>query len=469
MIVIRNAKIIDGTGAPERHGDVLISGKSISAIGNFPHKKAETVIEALGYRLVPGFIGIRMETGLATDILTDQRQAAVRANGVTTLISGTDGTSLAPLIGGSLEILRKWALPAALNINWHSMDEFQRTLSTLTLGVNFGTFVGYNGIRRAIIHENAGDPTDKELDAILHIAEDAMYEGALGIAINLDTAHGRRISHEEVRRVAKACAGVKKPLALRLRAPTEHFMEAAGEALALYRTTGVRMIVTDFLPQTLVKAQEKDFRLAYEMLVGAGDGLYLELRCDTDRLVPIYELLPRFAQTGSLETMYALLHEPGMRKKLLAGLPRLEGARIVRAPWEERALVGTTLEAFAHNREMTAKEALLELMRITKLRATVCIPQSPTPLHAELIKNDRVLVSGSPQSIFKIADDARLPIETAVMKLAGLPASVLGLSKRGIIVENYAADIALMNDKNEITRTIVNGTINDTGGVCSNL
>ncbi|MDO8582819.1 MAG: hypothetical protein Q7R63_02390 [bacterium] len=469
MILIRNAKIIDGTGAPERHGDVLISGKSISAIGNFPHKKAETVIEALGMRLVPGFIGIRMEAGLATDILTDQRQTAVRADGITTLISGTDGTSLAPLIEGSLEILRKWALPSAINVNWHSIDEFQRTLGALQLGVNFGTFVGYNGIRRAIIHENGGDPTDKELDAILHVAEGAMREGAIGIAINLDTAHGRRISHEEVRRVAKACATAKKPLALRLRAQTEHFMEAAGEALALYRTTGVRIIITDFLPRTLVKATEKDFRLAYEMLRDAGDGLSMELRCDAGRLVPIYELLPRFAQVGSLETMYALLCEPGMRKKLLAGMPRLEGAHIVRTMDEERALVGTTLEAFAHNRGMTAKEALLELMHITKLRATVCIPQSPTPLHAELIKNDRVLVSGPPQSVFEIADDARLPIETAVMKLTGLPASVLGLHKRGVIIENYAADLALMNDKNEITRTIVNGNLNDTGGLCSNL
>jgi len=41
MILIRNAKIIDGTGAPERHGDILISGNAISAIGNFPHKKTE--------------------------------------------------------------------------------------------------------------------------------------------------------------------------------------------------------------------------------------------------------------------------------------------------------------------------------------------------------------------------------------------------------------------------------------------
>ena len=468
MILIRNAKIIDGTGAPERHGDVLISGKSISAIGNFPHKKAETVIEALGMRLIPGFVNMRMESAHTTDILADPAQSSTRGEGITTQIGGVDGTSIAPLIDGSLEALRKWA-PRSINIGWHTISEFNRVLGALPLGVNFGTFAGYNGIRRMVIHENANDPTDKELDILMHIAETALQEGALGIAINLDTAHGRRISHEEVRRVAKACANAKKPLALRLRAQTEHFMEAAGEALTLYRTTGARIIIADFLPRTLVKAQEKDFWLAYETLAGAGDGLYMELRCDTGRLVPVYELLPRFAQVGSLETMYALVHDKSMRKKLLVGMPRLEGARIVRAPREERALVGATLETFAANREMNAKEALLELMRITRLRATVRIPNTPTPLHTELIKNDRVLVSGEPQSIFKITDAARLPLETAVMKLTGFPATVLGLKKRGIIAENYAADLAIMNDKNEIIRTVVNGNHNGTGGLCSNL
>ena len=469
MILIRNAKIIDGTGAPERHGDVLISGKSISAIGNFPHKKTETVIEALGMRLAPGFVNMHMEAAVATSIITNPRQTDARKEGFTTLIAGTDGTSLAPLIGGSLEHMRKWAIPHAINIDWHTTKEFQKSLSTLPLGVNFGTFVGYNGIRRAVVHEDDGDPTNKELNAIIHIAETALREGAIGIALNLDTAHGRRISHEEARRAARACAEAKKPLALRLRAQTDHFMEAASEALALYRTTGARMIIADFVPRIMNKAEEKDFHLAYETLASAGDGLYMELRCGAERLVPLYELLPRFAQVGSLETMNALIRDKSMRKKLIAGIPRLEGAHITHAPREHHALIGATLETFAHNRELNGKEAILELMHLTKLRATICIPSNPSPLHAELIKNDRVLVSGEPQSVWKIADDARLPLETAIMKLTGLPAAALGLAKRGMILENYAADLALMNDKNEVTKIIVNGNLTSNGGLCANL
>jgi N-acyl-D-aspartate/D-glutamate deacylase len=410
-----------------------------------------------------------MESATATDIITHPQQTDARREGFTTLIGGADGTSLAPLMDGSLEHARKWTVSHGVNVNWQTIKEFQKSLSTLPLGVNFGMFAGYNGIRRAVIHENGGDPTDKELDVIMHIVETALHEGAIGIALNLDTAHGRRISHEEARRAAKACADAKKPLALRLRAQADHFMEAASEALTLYRTTGARMIITDFLPRTMNKAEEKDFHLAYEMLAGRGDGLYIELRCDTGRLIPIYELLPRFAQVGSLETMNALIRDGGMRKKLIAGLPRLEGAHIAHAPREYAALYGITLEAFAHNRELNGKEALLELMRMTKLRATICIPNELSPLHTELIKNERMLVSGDPQSVFKVVDDARLPLETAILKLSGLPASTLGLAKRGIIAENYAADLVLMNDKNEVMRTIVNGNLNENGGICANL
>ena len=457
MLLIRNAKIIDGTGAPERHGDVLVSGKSISAIGNFPNKNAETVIEGLGARLVPGFINIRMETADTTDILTNPAQVAARATGFTTQISGGDGTALAPLLYGSLEPFRKWGCTEPMNINWHTLLEFKKVISHLPLRTNFGTFAGYNAVRRDIMQSHAGDPTDKEQGVILSVLEQAVEEGAHGVAINLNTAHGRKISHEEVRGAARLAAKINRPLALRLRAQREHFMEAAQEALTLYQSTGVRMLITDFLPNALVKAQEKDFLRAYELLKNAGNGLYMEIRLEENRLVPLYEFLPRFAQEGTIETMAALTRNKNQQKKILACLPRLEGARIARMPREHARLIGVTLESFAHDRSMTAKEALLELMRITRLVGAIAVPQELTPLHEELIKNDRMLVTGSPQSIFAVADRARLPIETAIMKLTALPAAFLGMNKRGIIAENCAADLALMDDRNTITRTIVNG------------
>lgn len=468
MILIRNAKIIDGTGAPERHGDVLISGASISAIGSFPHKKTETVIDALGQRLAPGYIDIRTETGALAELFGGSAPSAARAEGFTTLVGGTDGSSLAPLFDGSLDQFKKWGGANGMNTNWRTMAEFRRAFNRTPRGINFGTLAGYNTVRRTILHENGGDPTDKEQGVITYALEEALHEGALGIGINLDTAHGKRIPHNEVHRAALLAAKKGVLLALKPRAWGEHFMEAASEIIALYRATGVRILLVDFLPRELNKAEEIDFRRAHEALSAAGDGIFMEVRYATSQLLPIYELLPRFARTGTLRSMRALLDDKSQRKKILMGLPRLEGMRITRTTREHTALIGTTLESFATNRGITGKEALIELMRLTGLEATVAIPQKESLLSRELMRDARVLVSGNPQSVFKAADETLLPPETAVMKLTGLPASVLNLTKRGIVCENYAADLVLMDDRNTVTHAIVNGKIHGTGGICVN-
>lgn len=465
MILIRNAKIVDGTGAPERHGDVLVSGKSISAIGNFHHKKTETAIDALGHRLVPGFVDLRSPAHRTLAVFENENQAAARADGFTTLVGGTDGTSLAPVVAGPPEDSEKWGT-ARTNVDWRTMGEFRHAFGRVPHAANFATFAGYNTVRRAVLHETGGDPTDKEQSVMLDILDGALREGALGIAMNLDTAHGRRISHAEVRHAAGLCAARGVPFILRPRAWTEHFMEAANEAVALYRTTGARMVIADVLPHGLNKAAEKDFRLAYAALGNAGDGLFMEVRYGMERHVPLYELLPRFARVGTLGLMRALISDRGQRKRIMGELPRLEGARIVRTVREHAALVGASLESFAANRGMSAKDALLELMRLTGLRATIAIPSAPSPLHIELMKDPRILISGEPHAALAAADAALLPLEAAVMKLSGQPATVLGFAKRGMICENYAADLVLMDDRGAVLRTVVNGAVDGTGGIC---
>lgn len=467
MILIRNAKIIDGTGAPERHGDILISGNAISAIGNFPHKKTEVTIDALGQRLIPGCISIHPQAGYEATLFTDHAPTTQR-EGYTTLIGGADGTSIAPLCNGSLEAFRKWGGTSGINIGWRSMAEFRRAFNYAPRTINFGTFAGYNTVRRAILHEMDGDPTDKEQKVIVHILEEAIIEGALGVAINLDTAHGQGISHEEVRHVALLAARYGVPLALKPRAWGKHFMESANEIVALYRATGARIILIDFLPRELNKAEEKDFRQAYTVIQDAGDGLFMEIQYGPDQHMPIYELLPRFARTGTIHSMRMLLEDKSQRKKIIANLPRLEGARIIHTPREYKALINVSLEDFAQNRGVTGKEAILELMRITQLKATIAIPQKPSALHTELIRNARVLPSGPLQSVYKAVDDALLPLETATMKLTGLPATVLNLTKRGMLSENYAADLVLIDDRATVIRTIINGSINGIKGICVN-
>jgi N-acyl-D-amino-acid deacylase len=466
MILVRNAKIIDGTGAPEYKGATIVSGSSISAIGALPARRAETTIDALGHYLIPGFISIRNENGNFESALSEKTQSTLRNQGFTTLITGMDGTSPAPLIGGSLAGFRKWAGEVSTNTDWHTVAQFQRALGKKKQPINIGVFAGYNGIRRAVMKDKDGDPTDRETARIISVLDEALEEGAFGISINLGTAHGARISYKEIQTAASLAARRGTPIVISPRAWTTHFMDAAQEIIAVYRATGARIIVADIAPRPFNKVEEKDFRIAHAALRETGDGIFFELHITDERHIPLYELLPSFAHQQNIESMRQYIARAGEKKRIINALPRLEGARIIRVPREYSSLEGCLLESFAANREINIKEALFELMRITGIMATIGIPTQPTPLEIELLRDSRVLVSGSPRTIFAAADAARLPMETAIMKLSGLPATVLGIERRGALEENYAADLAIMDERGSITRTAVNGNTEHYGGIC---
>src|SRR3989344_6384242 len=185
MILIKSAQIIDGAGKPPYKADVLIKDDKISAIGNYATKKAEIIIDGLGYYLTPGFIDVNTDADHYLALFTNPSQSDFIKQGVTTTIGGQCGSSLAPLLYGSLESIQKWTDIRQINVNWHTMQEFLKILGKIKIGVNFGTLIGHSTIRRAIIGEELRDLTDPELKVFEHIIERAMEEGALGFSTGL--------------------------------------------------------------------------------------------------------------------------------------------------------------------------------------------------------------------------------------------------------------------------------------------
>src|SRR3989344_176661 len=159
MILIKNGTIVDGTGAPAYRADILISGDKISAIGAFPNKKAATVIDCMGQYVVPGFISPHTHADRMLTLFTDPAQEDYLKEGITTIIGGTDGVSLAPLLYGSLRSLNKWADVNTVNVDWHTVAEFARTIKKIPLGVNFATLAGHTTIRRDIAGDKNNDLT----------------------------------------------------------------------------------------------------------------------------------------------------------------------------------------------------------------------------------------------------------------------------------------------------------------------
>src|SRR3989344_4237873 len=139
MILIKQAQIVDGSGKKSYRADVLIDGQKISAIGNFANKKADVVIDAVGATVAPGFIDLHTHSDHYLSLFTYPSQKDFLLQGVTTIVGGHDGVSLAPLLYGSLHSLRRWAHTEGVNVDWHTVEELRKVLQRLSFGVNFAT------------------------------------------------------------------------------------------------------------------------------------------------------------------------------------------------------------------------------------------------------------------------------------------------------------------------------------------
>ena len=168
-ILIKGVNIISSGQSSEGKKDVLVSKNKISAIGEFPNKIAEIVLDGRGIYLSAGFIDINTDSDHYLTLFSEPNQGDFLKQGVTTILGGLCGASLAPLIYGSLESIQKWVDVSKINTNWHLLAEFLDYIEAQSLGVNFGTLVGHSTIRRSIVGESLRQLTANELDVFNHI------------------------------------------------------------------------------------------------------------------------------------------------------------------------------------------------------------------------------------------------------------------------------------------------------------
>ena len=114
--------------------DVFVSDNKISAIGNFPNKKADMVLDGQGAYLSPGSSTCNTDSDHYLTLFDNPSQEDFLRQGVTTIMGGMCGASLAPLLYGSLESFQKWGDTNRVNVNWHTMAEFLAVMDKRTDG-----------------------------------------------------------------------------------------------------------------------------------------------------------------------------------------------------------------------------------------------------------------------------------------------------------------------------------------------
>lgn len=207
-LVIRHARIIDGTGSPAVKGDVAVRGGRIAAVGTFPGT-GRTEIDAAGHVVAPGFIDVHTHSEDLCELPVAENFLRM---GVTTIITGNCG-------GSKLDV-----------------GAFFRDLERTKVAVNVATLVGHNTVRGQVMGGSfMRPPTAAELDQMRTLVEKAMQDGAVGLSTGLLYLPGAFAKTDEIVALAKVAAAHGGIYASHMRYENAQIIDALDEVVTIAR------------------------------------------------------------------------------------------------------------------------------------------------------------------------------------------------------------------------------------------
>lgn len=221
-LVIRGATVVDGTGAPSRVGDVAVDGGRITAVtgpGAADAGASTTIVDADGLVLTPGFVD--PHTHYDAQLFWDPLATPSNVHGVTSLVAGNCGFTLAPLHREDADYLRRMmakvegmplaALEAGVDWTWESFAEYLDRLDG-GIGVNAGFMVGHCALRRYVMGTDAvgSKASPEQVAEMVRLLHEAVDAGGLGFSTTLSSTH----SDGDGQPVASRHAGTDELLAL---------------------------------------------------------------------------------------------------------------------------------------------------------------------------------------------------------------------------------------------------------------
>ncbi|MGN6493281.1 MAG: N-acyl-D-amino-acid deacylase family protein [Agriterribacter sp.] len=450
-ILVRNGKIIDGTGNNWYYGDVAISAGRIVKTGKNLQFSSTQTIDATGLIVAPGFIDVH------THIEGDEAKEPTAQNfiydGVTTVVAGNCGAS---------------------NVN---IAKYLSFIDSLRLSINVASLIGHNDVRKAVMGRANRDATPIELKQMEQLVEEAMQDGAVGLSTGLIYIPGTYAKTPEIITLAKAASKYNGVYATHMRDEGDSVTQSINEALSIGREANIPVEISHFkLSGQQNWGRSKETVAIIKAAREQGIDVTIDQYPYTASSTSISTLLPDALLADGQDSIVARLQRAEQKKQainhMLARLKKRKlkhfGYAVVASYKPDSTYNGKSIEAInlMKGRKHKAKyeaETVIDIMLNGGAGAVFhgmgeedvqYIMQYPFNMFAS-DASIRVFGEGMPHPrgygtnarvLGKyVREENVISLEEAIRRMTSLPAQKFQLQQRGLIKENMFADIVIFD------------------------
>ena len=449
-VLIRGGWVLDGLGNSAVVTSVAIVGDRIVAVGELSGATARLVVDASGLYVSPGFIDVHSHAGggLASEELSHAKP--LLAQGITTAVLNPDG-------GGPADLVQQ-----------------RRDLLAHGLGVNVALLVPHGSVRRAVMGMEDGEPTPAELGRMVDMVRDGMDAGAFGLSSGLYYAPGSYAETEEVIALARVAGEYSGVYTSHIRDEADYNIGVVGavdEVIRIAREADITGVVThvkalgprvwgysEMIVEHIQQARDDGVRVYADQYPYEASGTSIT-----------GALIPRWAQVGGRDVLLERMMNPNTRGRLRAdvienldrrgGAGRLQFSRHAADP----SIEGRTMEEVAQERGVEPAELALQLleaggaglvnfnMDAGDIAALMRQPWTMTSSDGGLTAMGRGVphprfYGTFPRKIRKyVREDGVLELTAAIRSMTSLPASVFGMTDRGVVRVGAIADVVVFD------------------------
>jgi N-acyl-D-aspartate/D-glutamate deacylase len=481
-VIIRGGTVYDGTGTAGRRVDVGLRGDKIAALGELTGAPAGVTLDATGLAVAPGFINM-LSWSTDTLIADGKSQGEIR-QGVTTEIFG-EGSSMGPLTDAMKARAVEQMGDIKFDITWTTLSEYLLDLERRGISPNVASFIGATTIREHVIGLEDKKPTPQQLDEMRALVRKEMEAGALGIGSSLIYAPAFYATTDELIALCKVAAQYRGKYISHLRSEGTRLIEALNELIRISREAGIPAEIYHLKAAGQANWAKMDQAIALiETAQKQGVKITADMYTYPAGATGLDAAMPPWVLDGGYDAAYKRLADADTRKKIAAAirtptkdwenlyLAAGSADRVLLVEFKSDALkplTGKTLAEAAKQRGEDPVDTIMNLVledhsRVgtvyfmiseDNIRKQIKLPwvsfgsdagsMAPEPPFTKSSTHPRAYGNFSRLLGKYVRDEKVIPLEEAVRRLSGLPATNLELDRRGFLKEGMFADVVVFD------------------------